>query len=90
MAYESIVFYKDKNSKKVMHKFSHDVKGPAARKCREEGLIVCWEQNRADFWKVRNRDKSFPGWLDNLPPKPTREVLDYIDKMTDEQLEDFQ
>jgi len=89
MGYESIVFYKQGKSRVLMHKFSHDVKGPAARKCRDEGLTVCWEQNRDDFWKVKKRDKSFPGWLDNLPPKPTREVLKYIDTMTGEQLEDF-
>ena len=73
-----------------MHKFSHDVKGTAAMKLRrEEKLTVCWENNKEGFWKIKNRNQKILGeWTLDIP-KPTPEVINYIDNMTDEQLKGF-
>jgi len=90
MAYKSIVFCKMNKTGVLFHKFSHDVKSTAATKFRrEEKLTVCWENNKDGFWKIKNRKQKAPGvWTLDIP-RPTLEVINYIDNMTDEQLKDF-
>jgi len=90
MTYISIVFCKKNKTGVLFHKFSHDVKGTAAKKFRrEEKLTVCWENSKEGFWKIKNRKQKDTGeWTLDIP-RPTPEVINYIDNMKDEQLKDF-
>ncbi|MCL2722606.1 MAG: hypothetical protein FWD47_14850 [Treponema sp.] len=89
---QAVVFYRE-GSGVLTHKITAEFKSKAKAEIyfREDGYVVCWSLYPYEFYSIRDMDNNSPeAWEKSNLVKPPREVIEYIHKMTEEQLEGFQ